>query len=225
MIGMASTPVLYEALLWEPSTGYFLLERHLERLASSAGFFGYPVDIGAARARLLEFAQNLGDQPRKVRLEASATGNVVLEDVDVKASTPTRIALATEAIDSSDVFLCHKTSRREVYRRALAQHPDADDVLLWNERHELTETCSANVVLEIDEQRLTPPLSSGLLPGTYRAHLLERGEIEERVLPLASLEHASAIFLMNSVRRLWQGKLASLEPTAQPGDAVAFDLR
>ncbi|MEO1933278.1 MAG: hypothetical protein ABGX04_00580, partial [Myxococcales bacterium] len=64
-----------------------------------------------------------------------------------------------------------------------------------------------------------------LLPGTYRAHLLERGEIEERVLPLASLEHASAIFLINSVRRLWQGKLASLEPTAQPGDAVAFDLR
>lgn len=220
---MADSPVLYEALLWEPSTGYFLLDRHLERLASSAGYFGYPVDIAAARARLLEFAENLADRPRKVRLEASATGKVVLEDVDVKASAPARIALASEAIDSSDVFLCHKTSRREVYQRALAQHPDAHDVLLWNERHELTETCSANVVLEIDEQRLTPALSSGLLPGTYRAHLLERGEIEERVLPLASLERASAIFLINSVRRLWQGKLASLEPTARSGDTKTLD--
>jgi branched-subunit amino acid aminotransferase/4-amino-4-deoxychorismate lyase len=95
------------------------------------------------------------------------------------------------------------------------------DVLLWNERSELTETCSANIVLEIDEQRLTPALSSGLLPGTYRAHLLERGEIEERVLPLASLERASAIFLINSVRRLWQGTLTSLEPATKSGDAVA----
>ena len=92
---MAATPVLYEALLWEPSTGYFLLDRHLERLASSAGYFGYPVDIGVARARLLEFAENLGDRPRKVRLEASATGKVVLEDVDLKASASTQIALAT----------------------------------------------------------------------------------------------------------------------------------
>ena len=201
MFGMASTPILFEALLWEPSAGYFLLDRHLERLASSSSYFGYVVDIGAIRVRLFEFAQNLGDQPRKVRLEASASGEVVLEDVEVKASTPVRIALSRESIDSRDEFLRHKTSRREVYERALAQHPAAQDVLLWNERRELTETCSANIVLEIDGQRLTPPLSSGLLPGTYRAHLLERGEIEECVVPVAFLERASNIFLINSVRR------------------------
>lgn len=206
---MTSQFVLLEGLLWEPPGGYFLLDRHLERLAGSAREFGYPVDIVAARAQLLEFAANLGDRPRKVRLEASSSGRIMLEDEAVKPSTPVKLVLAREPVDSSDVFLRHKTSRREVYQRALAQHPAAQDVLLWNERGELTESCAANLVLEIDGQQLTPPLHSGLLAGTYRAHLLEKKEIEERVLPVESLEQASKLFLINSVRRRWQGQLAS----------------
>ena len=208
---MADEVILYEGLLWDPSSGYFLLDRHLKRLAGSAGHFGYPIDVGAARAQLLEFAAALGDRPRKVRLEAFASGEIALEDVDVKPSEPARVALASEPVDSADIFLRHKTSRRGVYERALAQHPEAQDVLLWNERRELTETCSANLVLEMDGRKWTPALSSGLLPGTYRAHLLARGEIEERVLPLESLERASGIFLINSVRRLWRADLSSLE--------------
>ncbi len=208
---MADEVILYEGLLWEPSSGYFLLDRHLERLAGSVGYFGYPIDVAAARAQLLEFAAGLGDRPRKVRLEAFASGDIALEDVSVQPSTPVRVALASEPVDSADIFLRHKTSRREVYEHALARHPEAQDVLLWNERRELTETCSANLVLEMDGRKLTPALLSGLLPGTYRAHLLERGEIEERVLPLESLERASGIFLINSVRRLWRADLLGLE--------------
>ena len=204
---MTSPFVLLEGLLWEPSGGYFLLDRHLERLAGSAREFGYPVDTEAVRAQLLAFAESLGEEPRKVRLEASKAGEVVLEDEAVKPSTPVKLALAREPVDSNDVFLRHKTSRREVYQRALAQHPGADDVLLWNERGEITETCSANVVLALDGRQLTPPLSSGLLAGTYRAHLLEKKEIEECVLPVASLEQASKLFLINSVRRRWEGRL------------------
>ena len=71
---MPRDAVLYEALLWEPSAGFFLLDRHLDRLAVSARYFNYPVDIGATRAQLLDYAADLGDRPRKVRLEASAEG-------------------------------------------------------------------------------------------------------------------------------------------------------
>jgi para-aminobenzoate synthetase/4-amino-4-deoxychorismate lyase len=213
---MSRSFVLYEALLWEPPGGYYLFDRHLQRLADSARYFTYPVDIEAARTQLFEFAAQLGDRPRKVRLEASAGGNIVLKDEDVKPSTPVRIALAREPVDSSDVFLRHKTSRREVYERALAQHPEAQDVLLWNERRELTESCNANVVLELDGRRVTPALTSGLLPGTYRGHLLEKGEIEERAVPLESLERASGLFLINSVRRSCEGRLADHQSPVDP---------
>lgn len=199
--------MLYEGLLWEPPNGYFLLERHLQRLERSADHFRFALDVDSVRRQLLAFAQGLPARPLKVRLEASPDGRISLEQEDAKPSTPVRLALADRPVDGSDVFLRHKTSRREVYRRALAAHPEAQDVLLWNERGELTETCSANVVLELEGRRLTPHLSSGLLPGTFRAQLLEQGEIEERVLPLEALDRAAGLFLINSVRRWREARL------------------
>ena len=198
---MAEDFSLYEGLLWEPPEGYFLLERHLRRLEHSAAHFRFSVDVDVVRRRLSELAAGLPERPRKVRLEVAADGAIALEDVDLKPSTPVRVAVAEEPVDSGDELLRHKTSQRGVYERALEARPEAQDVLLWNERRELTETCSANLVLEIDGRRLTPQLSSGLLAGTFRAHLLERGEIEEQVLPLEALERASGLFLVNSVRR------------------------
>jgi para-aminobenzoate synthetase/4-amino-4-deoxychorismate lyase len=198
---MSEAFVLYEGLLWEPANGYFLLEHHLRRLARSAAHFHFSVDPESVRERLREFATRLPERPRKVRLEVTADGRITLEDQDVKPSTPVRVALAAESVDGRDEFLRHKTSRRAVFERALAARPEAEDVLLWNERRELTESCRANVVLEMDGRRLTPHASSGLLAGTFRSHLLERGEIEETILPVEAIERATRLFLINSVRR------------------------
>ncbi len=202
---------LYEGILWEPPNGYFLLEQHLRRLERSAAHFDFSLDVDALRSRLDELAAGLPQQPRKVRLELAADGSIALGDEDAKPSTPVRVALTREPIDSRDEFLRHKTSRRAVFERALRSHPEAQDVLLWNERRELTETCSANVVLEIKGRRCTPDLSSGLLPGTFRRHLLERGEIEAKTLPLDSLERATGVFLINSVRRWCRIQLVGLQ--------------
>lgn len=192
---------IYDALLWEPPEGYFLLDYHLQRLERSAAHFRFPLDVSAARKKLLDYSQQLPKQPRKVRLDLAATGDISLRDENVKPSTPITVVLSGEAVRSSDAFLHHKTTRREVYERTLLAHPEAQDVFLWNERGELTETCHGNVVLEIEGRRLTPPLASGLLPGTFRAHLLERREIQEQVLPVGLIEAASALFMINSVRR------------------------
>ena len=47
--------------------------------------------------------------------------------------------------------------------------------MLWNERGEVTESTIANVVVEIDGVRYTPPLACGLLGGTFRGELLGVG--------------------------------------------------
>ena len=120
---MAEPFEIYEALLWEPVAGYFLLDLHLQRLARSAKHFGFALDAGRVRAELLAFAATLPARPRKVRLELSADGSSFLEHVDVKPSTPVRVALALDPVDSADEFLRHKTSRRGVYERALAAQP------------------------------------------------------------------------------------------------------
>ena len=44
-------------------------------------------------------------------------------------------------------FLYHKTTRRQVYERALKAVPGCDDVLLVNDENEVTESTIANVVV------------------------------------------------------------------------------
>jgi len=129
---------IYDALLWEPPEGYFLLDHHLRRLERSAAHFRFPLDVSTARKKLLDYARQLPKQPRKVRLDLTATGAIALRDENVKRSAPITVALSGEAVDTGDEFLFHKTTRREMIDRALLAHPEAQDVLLWNEHGELT---------------------------------------------------------------------------------------
>ncbi|MEM7094891.1 MAG: aminotransferase class IV [Actinomycetota bacterium] len=96
--------------------------------------------------------------------------------------------------------LYFKTTARDRYDAAKARFPHAPDVILWNERGEVTETTIGNLVLELDGEWLTPTTSSGLLPGTFRAELLEQETIRERVITLDELARARRIWMINSVR-------------------------
>ena len=64
----------------------------------------------------------------------------------------------------------------------------------------MTESTVANVVVEIAGRRWTPPVACGLLAGTYRAELLERSEIRERVISVGELRAAARVWLVNSVQ-------------------------
>jgi para-aminobenzoate synthetase/4-amino-4-deoxychorismate lyase len=109
-----------------------------------------------------------------------------------------KICLAEKPVDSNNTFLFHKTTQREMYPSIPAAF---DDILLYNENGELTEFTIGNLVAEMDGGLFTPPISCGLLAGTYRAHLLEKGKITERSIHKEELEKCSKLFLVNSVRK------------------------
>ncbi len=204
---------LLESLLWTPREGYFLLSRHLERLAASAGYFDYPADPSAWRAELETLVGGLPAVPHKVRLLLSSGGRVSLEAKPFSGpgeKTPIPLRLAPEPVSSQDPFLCHKTTHREAYHRASGGASPAEEVLLWNERGELTEAVNANLVFLRGGRLVTPPLSCGLLPGTFRRHLLEKGALKEEVVTVADLPSCERIFLINSVRRWREGSLLSI---------------
>jgi para-aminobenzoate synthetase/4-amino-4-deoxychorismate lyase len=116
---------------------------------------------------------------------------------------PVRLALAPTPVESSDVFLFHKTTQRQVYEAAGLACPDADDVLLWNERGELTETCAGNIAVLLGGEWLTPPVACGLLAGTYRAQLLDDGRLRESTIGHHQLAQAEGLAVVNAVR-LWR---------------------
>ncbi len=225
--GTAAAPVLEEVALCE--AGYFLLARHLGRLEHSARYFSRPFDAGAIQRLLAEMAAALARArpavPHKVRVFLAADGSLRLDHEPLPPPpcpdiTKPQVCPAAEPVDSTDPFLYHKTTYREAYERALLARPGYDDVLLFNERGELTESTRANLVVELDGALFTPPICSGLLPGTLRAHLLDRGTVSEQVLAVADLERCTRLFLANSVRGMWEVTLAPVSGKSAPG-AVA----
>jgi para-aminobenzoate synthetase/4-amino-4-deoxychorismate lyase len=194
---------LLESLLWTPEEGFFLLEMHLARLAESAQYFDFHFEEAVVRRRLMETAVGL-TEASKVRLLLVRSGEMAIEaqplGVPAEASQAP-VCLASAPVDSGDVWLYHKTSRRQVYEQALAACPDGYEALLWNERGEITEATSANVVVELDGELVTPPVSAGLLAGTYRRFLLEQGLIREKRVTRSDLERCTRLALINSVRK------------------------
>jgi para-aminobenzoate synthetase/4-amino-4-deoxychorismate lyase len=61
--------------------------------------------------------------------------------------------------------------------------------------------------VSIDDQLFTPPISSGLLAGTFRDQLLAEGKIKERVITLEELKNVREFFLINSVRKWMKAEL------------------
>jgi para-aminobenzoate synthetase/4-amino-4-deoxychorismate lyase len=200
-----SPPVfdLLETLLWTPADGIFILARHLHRLAESAEYFDIPLSIPDLRS-LLNAEGLMGTVPLRIRLRVARDGKITLESTPLdlrNASSPVRVRLAAKPVDPGDRFLYHKTTHRAVYEQAKAGVEDCDDVLLWNPAGELTESTIANIVVERNGELLTPPVRCGLLPGTYRAELLEQGNIREAILPVSELSPSDKIHLINSVRK------------------------
>ena len=68
----------------------------------------------------------------------------------------------------------------------------------------LLETSIGNLVLKMNSKLYTPPSILGILPGIYRQHLLEIGQLEERVLTIEDLKQAEVIYGCNAVRGLYE---------------------
>ncbi len=197
---------LLESLLWEPETGYFLTDYHIRRMSDSAEYFDFPFDAENIREKLGEISRSFDKKKSyKVRLLLSKQGTVSCQSqpIDMNLSAPVRIGLSLSPVNSGNPFLYHKTTYRQMYETAVKNCPGADDVILYNERGEVTETTIANIVIQYKGKRITPPVRCGLLAGTFRAYLMDQGEIEEDIIPVAMLAKSEHIYVINSVR-LWR---------------------
>ena len=206
VVGNKLPVALFETLLWEAQKGFWLLEYHLERLRESTMFIGYPFDEEQIRARLTSAVERraVNADPLRIRLLLDSLGLITAEVSSVPAlAAPYRVALAREPISTGDFRLYHKTTDRTVYETATPSVSGVDDVLLWNERGEVTESRIANVVVSLEGKLYTPPISSGLLPGCFRRDLVERGEVTERVISVHELKLAERVFFVNSLRGMW----------------------
>ncbi|MCJ1969764.1 chorismate-binding protein [Lactococcus carnosus] len=155
---------------------------HLARLSHSASIYGFKLHEDIAKIQ--------PEQDGMMRIALSRDGHY---DISYREQIPfDKVAISPMIVDSSQNFLYHKTTQRPYYT--------TKDELFFNERGELTEMSRANVILEIAGHWFTPPVSSGLLAGIYRQHLLDTNQCQEHLLYKSDLLKADKIFCCNSVQ-------------------------
>jgi para-aminobenzoate synthetase / 4-amino-4-deoxychorismate lyase len=220
---------LIETIRYERSTGFHLLERHLARLQSSAGYFGYPFSREAVLAALEAEAARVEAPVAMLRLLLAEDGTITVTSTAIELPTKGtvwRFVISDQRLDEKDPFFYHKTTRRQFYDAEMERQKaltGCDEVVFLNKKGELTEGTRTNLFIEIDGRLFTPALTCGLLPGTLREELLDlpRAAASEAVLTPQDLLTADRIYLGNSVRGLVRAEL--LEPARREDSERALD--
>lgn len=210
---------LLETMLWTAKDGYYLLAYHIKRLIQSAEYFDFKMDSRYIELELIKWAEKLPKTSHKIRLLVSKKGTVAIESSPfetVHAGFPD-IVLAASPIDSLNPFLYHKTTNRRVYQNAINAMPGFQDVLLYNDKGEVTESTIANIAVELHGILYTPPVQCGLLQGTYREWMLEQKRIVEKEIRIDDIPAASNIYLMNALRGMHKVRVIH-----SPAEATTF---
>lgn len=179
---------------------YTVLDHHIKRLQESAAYFDFSLDLKNIEQQLQQLKVTHDTGSWRVRLTVSQNGSNDITTTSIQKSSENKLVRFADApINKNSRFLYHKTTNRTMYQQL--QQKDVFDVLLWNEEGAITEFTIGNIVVEIDGTLFTPPVSCGLLPGTFRKHLLEENVIQEKELFKQDIITANNIWLINSVRK------------------------
>jgi para-aminobenzoate synthetase/4-amino-4-deoxychorismate lyase len=181
-----------------------LLDLHIARLTASAQHFKILCDEQALRRHLATEISKHHDAELRVRLTLDRSGQPAIQCFALHPVPWTgKILLSSTRTDSADIFLRHKTSKRQLYDSALAsaQRQGFDEVLFLNQNGCLTEGAISNVFLRIRGELVTPALECGVLPGVQRAQLLSaRPQAKEVSIDFTALCAAEQIWLCNALR-------------------------
>ncbi|MCC8154289.1 MAG: aminotransferase class IV family protein [Tannerellaceae bacterium] len=101
-----------------------------------------------------------------------------------------------QLIESDEIEYSSKSTDRRMLNELYAQRKEEDDILIVR-KGLLTDTLFCNIALSKGENWYTP--STPLLKGTARTFLLEKGIIQEKEIPVASLFFYERITLFNAM--------------------------
>ena len=176
-------------------------DQHLERLTKASRYFSFPFDPEELRQKIEEECQACDShQNYRLRISLSKSGEMEVSRQVLEPLSPVfcQAQLCLQEADLQQAFTYFKTTHRP--HLSLGKQ----EIIYHNAAGELLETSIGNLVLKIAGKLYTPSTSLGILPGIYRQHLLERGQVEEKILTLADLDQAETIYGCNAVRGLYE---------------------
>ncbi|EID26862.1 MULTISPECIES: aminodeoxychorismate synthase component I [Streptococcus] len=176
-------------------------DQHLKRLTKASRYFSFPFGPEELRQKIEEECQACDShQDYRLRITISKSGEMELSRQILTPLSPSfcKAKLCLQEADLNQSFTYFKTTHRP--HLSLGEQ----EKIYHNKSGELLETSIGNLVLKINGKLYTPPTSLGILPGIYRQYLLETGQVDEKVLTLADLNQAEAVYGCNAVRGLYE---------------------
>jgi len=203
----------------------FAYERHWRRLEKDAGITHLPMIYSGAKVRVhlqeVIRANKVQEGTARIYLTWNTTGfwrseekmpevDLVITTADLPVySESARLGVREHGRHASSPLAGVKTTSwlNNVWSVAEAQREGFDEVVLLNERGEVSECTAANIYVVRKAKVVTPPLSSGCLEGVTRSVLLEIApragvSMSEKTLTLAELYGAEEVFITSTNRNL-----------------------
>ena len=190
---------LIETFLWDPEKGAPDIDLHLERMCKSAASLKFKFEIIKIKDKILK----IKSQSRlRCRLTLRFDGKINLTTAPLSPNSKTWVlGLSDSILSSADPWLLHKSSKRGLYDAERANLPDGIDELIYlNERNEVCEGTITNIFVKIAGHWLTPPLTSGCLPGVLRRKKIEDASCKVKIVTLSDLQGAEKITVGNALR-------------------------
>ena len=207
---------ILETFLWQPRTGVKNFSQHKKRLIKTANELKYPfkeVHFQNAIKSIISV-----DKPQRVRLALNNLGEFNIQQSDYEPyqiNSEVTFSLSKYPLSDKVQVTRHKVSDRNFYdgeRNRIRKLTEADEVIFLNNKNEICEGSYTSIFIKKNGVLVTPPLSSGLLPGILRADLLEKKQAIERKLTITDIIEAKEVFLGNSLRGLMKAKLLDISP-------------
>jgi branched-chain amino acid aminotransferase len=203
----------------------FAYERHWRRLEKDAALTRLPLPYSGAKVRVhlqeVIRANNVENGCARIYLVWNSVGywrsDEKVPDVDLVITTAdlpnhpetVRLTVREQGRHAASPLAGVKTISwlNSVWAAGEAQREGFDEVVLLNERGEVSECTAANIFLVKNEKVLTPPLSSGCLEGVTRGILLEIAadastSVAEQTLRIEDLYEADEVFVTSTNRNV-----------------------
>ena len=175
------------------------LARHMRRVLTSAAELGITLpDEERIRVQLSEVLRRQKFATGRLRLCFADNLFHLSHEEYEELQTPSNLNFYSETVTG----LIHKKFPYD-HRFAIlksARDEGFDDSILFNAKNEITETAVSNLVFRIDGAWVTPPITSGVLPGIVRAVAIEECGVSVRPIHISEVPEIQSGFLLSSLR-------------------------